>query len=207
MSKIDQLFSENPHATAFAKGYLEYLGEILAQMDVSAIAGFAEIVLKARERGARIFFIGNGGSAATASHFANDFGAGSRSWEKPFRAVSLTDNLATLTAIANDYGYDEIFTRQLQMLMLPGDIVVAISASGNSKNVVKAVEYANLNGATTVVLTGFDGGELKRIGHLGIHVPTNKGEYGPVEDAHMIIDHMVGAFLMNTCLQERADKE
>jgi D-sedoheptulose 7-phosphate isomerase len=202
MNRIDQLFQERTEASAFARGYLGYLSEVLAQMDVDAIAAFIETLLQARERGARIFFIGNGGSAATASHFANDIAIGCRSWDKPFRAVSLTDNLAILTAIGNDYGYDEIFVQQLKTQLTPGDVVVAISASGNSPNVIKAVEYANGAGAITVGLTGFDGGKLKQSAQLEIHVPSNKGEYGPVEDVHLIIDHLVGAFLLNICRSE-----
>ena len=199
MNKIEQFYRENTEASAFAQAYLRYLSEVLAKLDLSAIALFIETLVQARERGARIFFMGNGGSAATASHFANDIAIGSRSWAKPFRALSLTDNLASITAISNDSGYEEIFTQQLIVQMQHGDVVVALSASGNSPNVVKAVEYANANGAVTVALTGFDGGELKRIAKVNVHVPTNKGEYGPAEDVHMILDHLVGAYLTNLC--------
>lgn len=204
MNRVEDLYREYPQAAYFARGYLDYLSEVLAQLDVAAIAAFTEVLLQARERGARIFFIGNGGSAATASHFANDIAIGSRSWVKPFRALSLTDNVAVLTAIANDYGYAEIFTLQLKTQMAPGDVVVAISVSGNSSNVVQAVEYANAHGAITVGLTGFDGGQLKRLAQFVVHVPTNKGEYGPAEDVHMILDHLVGTFLMQLCRAENA---
>lgn len=193
----------HPLAEDFARGYLEYLGEVLARLDVEAVAAFAGALLAARERDAQVFFIGNGGSAATASHFANDVAIGSQTWDRPFRAMSLTDNVPMLTALANDYGYDEIFVRQLQTLMRPGDVVVAISASGNSPNVVKAIEYANAHGATTIGLTAFDGGELKRLAALNVHVPTARGEYGPSEDVHMILDHLVGAYLMHACRVER----
>lgn len=204
MNRVEDLYRENPQAAYFARGYLDYLSEVLAQLDVTAIAAFTEVLLQARARGARIFFIGNGGSATTASHFANDIAIGTRVWAKPFRATSLTDNVAVLTAIANDYGYSEIFTLQLKTQMAPGDVVVAISASGNSSNVVQAVEYANAHGAITVGLTGFDGGQLKRLAQFVVHVPTNKGEYGPAEDVHMILDHLVGTFLMQLCRAENA---
>ena len=199
MNRIEQLYQRNPGANSFARGYLDYLGELFGRLDAEAIAGFIDILLEARARQARIFFIGNGGSAATASHFANDIAIGTRTWANPFRAISLTDNVSVLTAIANDYGYSEIFTSQLKNQMSPGDVVVAISASGNSPNVTQAVDYANKNGAVTVGLTGFDGGELKRISTLCLHVPTDKGEYGPVEDIHLILDHLVGSFLINHC--------
>jgi len=199
MNRIEQLYDEKPGATSFARGYLDYLNELFAQLDLDEIAAFIDVLLQARERDARIFFIGNGGSAATASHFANDIAIGTRSWSRPFRALSLTDNVPVLTAIGNDYGYAEIFSSQLKALMVSGDVVVAISASGNSPNIIQAVEYANEHGAITVGLSGFDGGKLKRLARFRVHVPTNKGEYGPVEDIHMILDHLVGSFLMNKC--------
>lgn len=165
-------------------------------MDCDAIAHFAELLLTARKHDRNIFFIGNGGSAATASHFANDLSIGTRSWDKPFRVIALTDNAPIITAIGNDFGYDEVFLMQLKTQMRPGDVVVAISASGNSTNVIKAIEYANLRDCRTVGLTGFDGGKLKSICHLNLHVPSLKGEYGPVEDVHMILDHLIGAYLI-----------
>jgi D-sedoheptulose 7-phosphate isomerase len=187
---------------AFATRYLDRLHALLGEMDTAAIARFVHALVEARERGARIFFIGNGGSAATAAHFANDIGVGSQSWSKPFKAVSLVDNVAVLTALANDYGYDHVFTLQLKTQMSPGDVVVAISASGNSPNVVRAIEYANANGAVTTALTGFDGGRLKELAEISVHVPTKNGEYGPVEDVHMILDHLVGSYLSALCRSE-----
>ena len=195
MNQLDRIFEQSPRPADFARAYLDYLSGILARLDTAAIAAFTETLLDARERDARIFFLGNGGSAATASHFANDIAIGTRSPEKPFRAISLTDNAAAITAIANDDGYAEIFVQQLRTLLAPGDVVVAISASGNSENVIRAVEYANGRGATTVGLTGFDGGRLAEIVSLGVHIPTNPGEYGPAEDGHMILDHLIGAYL------------
>jgi D-sedoheptulose 7-phosphate isomerase len=183
---------------------LDYVAEVLGRIDPKAIAEFVRALLEARDRGSRIFFIGNGGSAATASHFANDIAIGSRSWEKPFRATSLADNSAMLTAIANDYGYDQVFVRQLRSQMATGDVVVAISASGNSPNVVAAFEYANENQAVTIALTGFDGGMLRGLAQIAVHVPTGTGEYGPAEDAHMVIDHLLNAFLAEICASEAA---
>jgi D-sedoheptulose 7-phosphate isomerase len=199
MNRIEQLYQERSAAAGFALGYLDYLKELFDKLDPDAIAGFIEILLQARERQARIYFIGNGGSAATASHFANDIAIGTRSWDRPFRAISLTDNVAVITAIGNDYGYSEIFVSQLKAVMEPNDVVVAISASGNSPNIIEAVQYANEQGAVTVGLSGFDGGKLKQIARHCVHVPTNSGEYGPVEDIHLILDHLVGSFLINKC--------
>ena len=194
MNKLDQIFTKD--SVRFAESYIDYLATVLKSIDPKEIGQFIETLLDARERGATIYFIGNGGSAATASHFANDIGIGTNSYIKPFRAVSLTDNQAIITAIGNDFGYDKIFVRQLQVLGCEGDILVAISASGNSKNLLNALDYAQSVGIKTVAITAFDGGKMKKIAEEGIHVPTDLKEYGPAEDAHMVLDHLVGAYLM-----------
>ncbi len=194
MNNIDRLFSRD--ATTFARAYIEYLTNVLRAIDPNAIARFAETLLDARERGATVFFVGNGGSAATASHFANDLAIGTNSYEKPFRVISLTDNQAIITAIGNDFGYDDIFLRQFQVLAKDGDVLVGISASGNSPNLVKVFDYARERGIKTVAITAFDGGKLKTIADQSVHVPTAPKEYGPAEDAHMVLDHLLGAYLM-----------
>lgn len=194
MNNIDRFFTRDP--SHFAGAYIDYLAQVLKGIDVDAIARFIETLLDARARGATVFFIGNGGSAATASHFANDLAIGTNSYHKPFRVISLTDNQAIITAIANDFGYLEIFERQLRVLGTPGDVLVAISASGNSPNLLSALEYAKSVGIKTVAITAFDGGKMKVAADEGIHVPTAPKEYGPAEDAHMMLDHLVGAYLM-----------
>jgi len=195
MNRIDELFQKHPKPADFAKGYFKYLSEIFDRMDHQAIEKFVEKCIEARENGTKIFFIGNGGSAATASHFANDIGIGTRTFDKPFRALALTDNVASMTAIGNDYGYEDTFVKQLQVFFNPGDIVVAISASGNSPNVVKAIDWAKSKGGYTIGLTGFSGGKLREAVDLSLHVPSTAGEYGPVEDLHMILDHLLGNYL------------
>lgn len=199
---VTKILAENKDARTYAKAYFGYLTEIFSRIDTAQIETFVQEILAARERGSRIFFIGNGGSAATASHFANDLSIGTRSTGKPFKVMSLTDNVAVMTAVGNDYGYEHIFTKQLQALMEKGDVVVAISASGNSPNLLHAVDYANKNGAMTIGLTGFDGGKLKETCKAVVHVPANKGEYGPVEDLHMIFDHLVFSYVSNICKNE-----
>lgn len=198
MNNIDRFFSQDP--ATFANSYLNYLAEVLKGIDVQEIGRFVATLLDARERGATVFFVGNGGSAATASHFANDLSIGTNSYEKPFRVLSLTDNQAIITAIGNDFGYQDIFVRQLRILGKAGDVVVAISASGNSPNLVSAFEYAQSAGIKTVAITAFDGGKMKAMANEGIHVPTGPKEYGPAEDAHMILDHLIGAYLMRYVL-------
>ena len=199
INKIEQIFSSVASPKAFAEGYLDHLKSVLDGLDTGSIASFIEVLKDARDAGKRIFFIGNGGSAATASHFANDLSVGTRAWDKPYRAVALTDNVAILTALGNDHGYDDIFLLQLKTQAVAGDLLVAISASGNSPNILKAVTYANNEGIISIGLTGFDGGALKKLSKLAVHVPTGKGEYGPVEDVHMIFDHLVAGYLMLDC--------
>ena len=178
----------------FSDEYLEYLTELIAQLDRSAISQFADLLLESRENKTTTFFLGNGGSASTATHFVNDVSLGSRQFEKPFRAISLCDNQAVITAIANDDGYENIFLQQLQTLATAGDTIVCISASGNSKNLIKAIKYARENNIYVVGLTAFDGGYLKENCDLNIHVPTKIGEYGPAEDLHMVICGLVGSY-------------
>ena len=153
-------------------------------------------MLKARSRSSTIFFIGNGGSAATASHFANDLAFGTNDYKNPFKVMSITDNVPVMTAIGNDYGYDEIFIRQLKVYSKKNDVLVGISASGNSENLINSFMYASSIGMETVGITGFDGGKLKKIANISVHFPTNQKEYGPAEDMHMILDHLIGAYLM-----------
>jgi D-sedoheptulose 7-phosphate isomerase len=194
MNNIDRFFICEP--AAFAGAYIEYVQSVFRRIDTAQIGRFIEFLLDARARGATVFFAGNGGSAATASHFANDIAIGTLEFEKPFRVISLTDNVPVITAIGNDFGYDDIFVRQLRVLGKRGDVLVGISASGNSQNLLKAFDYAASAGIKTIAVTAFDGGKLKQLADDGIHVPTEAKEYGPAEDAHMMLDHLIGAYLM-----------
>jgi D-sedoheptulose 7-phosphate isomerase len=196
MNQLDKIFTEEKNIKGYSKSYFKYLSSVLEKISLDEIEKFVDILLVARERGSAIYFIGNGGSAATASHFANDIGIGTRTFKKPFRAISLCDNGAVMTAIANDDGYEKIFSLQLEVLLQKDDVVVAISASGNSQNLLAALDIAKQKSAITLGLTGFDGGALKDRVDASVHIPTNKGEYGPAEDAHMILDHLVGSYLI-----------
>lgn len=206
MNEIDKMCDvHDGDAAGYARAYLSYVGALARQLDPNTIGAFIALLEDARASGATVFFIGNGGSAATASHFANDIAIGTRTGDvRPFRAQALTDNVAVMTALANDNGYDSIFVDQLKVHMRDGDALVAISASGNSPNVIAAVGYAKARGAKVVGLTGFDGGKLRAQADIAIHVATQKGEYGPVEDMHMIVDHLVGAYLAARVRREKA---
>jgi len=195
MNNLDKIYNNNNDIKSFYVGYINYLKEILDSVSLEEIEVFFKALISARNLGKQIFFIGNGGSASTSSHFANDLSIGAKSHEKPFRAISLCDNVAVISAIANDYGYEKIFSEQLRVLMNHGDLVVAISASGNSPNLIEAVKYANANNALTFAITAFDGGELKKLASNSLHVKTDHKEYGPAEDIHMIFDHLFSSFI------------
>jgi D-sedoheptulose 7-phosphate isomerase len=196
MNNVDKIFVNTDTKANYASKYIEYLVKVLRDISTDEISTFIDVLLTAREKSASIYFIGNGGSAATASHFANDISIGTRCWDKPFRTISLCDNSAIITAIGNDDGYDKIFSQQLSVLLKEGDVVVAISASGNSPNLLEAINISKEIRATTVGLTSFDGGKLRQMVDYSVHVPAQKGEYGPAEDAHMVLDHLVGSYLM-----------
>ena len=196
MNKIDNIFTESTDIRDFSKKYSEYLSEIFNKIKLEQIEKFVDILLNAREKGSTIFFIGNGGSASTASHFANDIAIGTKSLDKPFKALSLTDNISIISAIGNDYSFDDIFFQQLKLYLKKDDILVAISASGNSKNIIKAIDFANKNGGISIGISAFNGGDLLRNSQYSIHVPTENGEYGPAEDIHLIINHIVSNFLL-----------
>ena len=177
--------------------YIEKEIEVLRKLDVKAIDKAMQLLEDAQKNGNRIFVFGNGGSAATASHFQNDFNKGISEYiEKKFNFVCLNDNIPTIMAIANDIGYDEIFKFQLDGKLQPGDIVMAISGSGNSKNVIKAVEYAKKLNNKIIGLTGYNGGRLKELSDVSLHVPVNSMQI--TEDVHMIFDHLIMSIFYKT---------
>ena len=168
--------------------YWHELAGVTQIMPYALLAHAAELLLDCRRRGGTIFVLGNGGSAATASHFVCDLTKGTRMDGAPaFRVVALTDNVPLMTAWGNDTSYDRIFAEQLVALLRPGDVVVAISASGNSPNVLAAAEVARDVGAVTIALTGQTGGMLAPLVDLTIRVPSESMEQ--VEDAHLVIAH------------------
>lgn len=179
--------------------YIENEIAVLRALDVDALNELLNLLEQALENENMIYIMGNGGSAATASHFQNDFNKGvSEYTEKKFRFLCLNDNVPTVMAIANDIGYDEIFRFQLRGRLRPGDLVIGISGSGNSKNVLNAVEYARECGNTVVGITGFGGGKLRELADYSLHVPVNSMQI--TEDIHMVFDHlMMSIFYRELC--------
>ncbi len=170
--------------------YIDLEIETLRALDTDAINDALNLLLKTMENGNTVFVFGNGGSSATASHFQNDFNKGiSEHTERKFNFQCLNDNIATLMAVANDIGFEEVFRFQLQGHIRPGDVVMAISGSGNSKNVINAVEYAKEQGCPVIGLTGFGGGKLRELADVSLHVPINSMQI--TEDVHMVFDHLM----------------
>jgi D-sedoheptulose 7-phosphate isomerase len=183
-------------ADAYPQVYKSALLRAIEAIDLDKVEQVIEILRQARECRRRIFVCGNGGSASTASHFACDMVKGA-SYGRPsrFRIMALTDSLPTITAYSNDAGYECVFVEQLKNFAEPEDVVMAISGSGNSPNVIQALEYGNSIGCRTIALTGRDGGELGRIAQLNLQVAHQ--HMGRIEDAHMIVTHMICYYFMD----------
>ena len=174
----------------YIQEYILHLQAILGRLPLSEVRASIRLVMEAYQADQQIFVIGNGGSASTASHVANDLGKGAvLSGVRRPRVMSLTDNVATMTAWANDGCYEDVFVEQLKNWINPGDLVIAISASGNSENVIRAIRHANAMECKTIGWTGFGGGKLKQI--TDISVVVDSYEYGPVEDVHLTLNHIV----------------
>jgi D-sedoheptulose 7-phosphate isomerase len=189
------------------KAYIGLERLILSRLDADAVNVVMNELEAARKRNATIYTMGNGGSASTASHFVNDFNKGvSEHLEQPFRFACLNDNIATVMAIANDISYDAIFEFQLRGKVTKDDLVIGISGSGNSPNVLKAVELAKSAGAKTIGLTGFDGGKLAEAADLSLHVPVMSMQV--TEDVHVMFGHlMMAVFCKTLCGIEHSKEE
>lgn len=174
--------------------YLDNVKKTLDSLDRKEIETFLNLLVKAKNEEKTIFIMGNGGSAATASHFCCDFNKGvSYCKEKRFKFICLNDNVPTMMAYSNDISYDDIFVEPLKNFFKEGDLVIGISGSGNSKNVLKAIEYANENGGVTIGITGYNGGKLKTIAKYSVN--TNVNDMQISEDVHMILDHLCSSVL------------
>ena len=188
---------------SFPQQYRLELLKAIETIDLAAVERAIDVLRRAREEGRRIFVCGNGGSASTASHFATDILKGaSFGRDKRFRIMALTDSLSTLTAYSNDVSYECVFVEQLKNFAEPGDVLVAISGSGNSPNVLRAMEYANSVGCHTIALSGRDGGKMGPLAKTEVRVA--HPHMGRIEDGHLIVLHMIGYYFME---QEQAAKQ
>jgi D-sedoheptulose 7-phosphate isomerase len=189
----------------YAQEYVDEVIRLLSEMkeDIAAqMDRFATILLQARESKKSIFIMGNGGSGSTASHFVCDLGKGTIVEGFPrFKVIALTDNIPTMLAWANDSNYEDVFVEQLKNLFEPGDIAIGFSGSGNSKNVIRAMEYANENGGTTIGISGYDGGLLMKTAQENLHVPSFNMQQ--VEDIHMLIVHLLTSIIRDEQKQQQ----
>jgi len=182
----------------FINDYFDKLNQEVNKLNKEEVKKVVDVLYEAWKNDRQVFILGNGGSASTASHFACDLGKGtlSRVYDlkmKRFRVISLTDNVAIMTAFANDLSYDDIFSQQLHNLVRHGDIVIAITGSGNSKNVIKAIDLANKAGAVTIAFLGFEGGKVKEMADHVVHVKCDN--YGIIEDIHLSLNHVITSYL------------
>lgn len=181
--------------------YLNRLQETIKRLNREEINKFINMLLDARDADKQIFIMGNGGSASTASHFCCDFNKGSSyGFNKRFKFICLNDNVPGMMAYANDVSYDDVFVEQLKNFFNPGDYVIGISGSGNSKNVLKAIEYANANGGVTIGLTGFNGGKLKQMCTHSVNM--NVDDMQISEDLHMMMDHLSMKVITNHMIND-----
>jgi len=181
--------------TCGIKNYIEAESRVLNALDVNAINEAMNLIMETRDRGADVYVFGNGGSASTASHYAGDFNKGlseSLGGDK-FRFHCLSDNIPTMMAIANDYCYEDIFIRQLEGKLRPGDVVIGISGSGNSENVVRAIDFAKRIGAKSIGVTGYSGGKVKNMTDISLHAEINDMQIA--EDIHMVFNHLMMSVL------------
>lgn len=174
--------------------YIELERTVLQHLDICAVNDAVNLILEAYKAEKNIYIFGNGGSSATASHYQNDFNKGISEYvDKKFRFVCLNDNMATIMAIANDIGFEEVFRFQLRGRLEKGDLIIAISGSGNSQNVLNGAEYAKEQGCQVIGMCGYDGGKLKGLSDVVLLADINSMQI--TEDIHMIFDHMIMSIL------------
>jgi D-sedoheptulose 7-phosphate isomerase len=177
--------------------YLLELEETINSFPSAEVANLASVLMNLTMKNT-LYVIGNGGSATTAAHMVTDLGVGSLRRNNPVRCISLVDNPGVLTATSNDLDFSSVFSQQIKLLGRRGDVLICFSASGNSVNLIKAVEEAKKMGVLTIGITGFDGGRLKDLCDISIHTPTKVGSYGVVEDIHSTVSHILTEVIRNS---------
>jgi D-sedoheptulose 7-phosphate isomerase len=191
-----------PASTATLEAYRSRLLEAIGGLDMRTVSDFVSMLLAVRHAGGTVFIAGNGGSTSTASHYVVDWMLGTGIVDPPLPVIALADNLSGVTATGNDLDFDSIFSRPLSTLGKKGDLLVLVSASGNSPNLLSAVNQARSSGISIAAITGFDGGALRKIADVAIHAPTVIGDYGVAEDIHLMIGHMVKEALIEAVRDE-----
>ena len=205
-NSISKIASSSKSLKFFSKAYIDYLSKLLSTIDFKKLEKLEKTLLLARKNDKNIFVFGNGGSAATASTMANDLGFDiikKTKTKKAFKFFALTDNTPVLTAISNDTGYENLFVNQLKIHFKKGDFAIIISASGNSKNLILASKWIKKNKGKTFSLLGFDGGALKKLTDDYLIINSIKGDYGPVEDTHLILNHILAHWFQKKLIKKK----
>mgnify|MGYP001265126505 FL=1 len=193
MSQIRKLAKKNKTFSRFTKDYFNFLNNIFNKIDKKILDQLVGEFEEIRKSGKNLFVIGNGGGASTATTMANDLGFDifKKTKKNPFTLIPLTNNSSIITAISNDVGYENIFINQLKINFKKRDRLLILSASGNSKNLIKAADWVKKNNGKVIGFIGFDGGKIKKLCDICVHLKSKKGDYGPVEDLQLIINHML----------------
>lgn len=193
----EKILNRRLDPSAIVDSYISRKIQTLKAFDSSQIASLVEVLVRVRESRSTIFIAGNGGSASTAEHIALDWMLGTELSNPPLRVISIAQSPASVTATGNDQSFDDVFSRQLKSLATRGDLLLVISASGNSPNLLKLAGLAKELEVQVVSMTGFDGGKLARVSDISIHMPTTIGDYGVAEDLHLMIGHIVKEALIS----------
>lgn len=196
MPILDDLYEGAASAGDYVAGFRDRFVEMVRSLDVSGATEVIRILEQVDGSDRSVYVLGNGGSAAVAAHWVNDLGVNSLVDNRTgFRVYNLADNPSALTAVGNDAAFEDIFLAQLRSYLRPGDVVIALSVSGNSANVIKAIQYASQAGAETIAFTGMNGGELKTLANVSVHVQSDVDEYGPVEDMFSVFMHIATGYI------------
>jgi D-sedoheptulose 7-phosphate isomerase len=204
MNNLDKAHQDCSGLAEYSRRYFAYVSSIMSAMDENEIEQLGCEIEDARTAGSTIFVAGNGGSASTATTMANDLAFGvlmKTGANPPLRFFALTDNTSVMTAIGNDTGYENLFAGQLSIYFRAGDRLLAISCSGNSPNIIEAAKYVKEHGGRVIAFTAFDGGKLAELADVRVHVPTEKGEYGPAEDIHLMLNHILAHWFLGRLRQ------
>ncbi len=196
MYYMKELFQSSGSFTEYYEGYCERLCQLLHRLNREVLTKIVDVMWNGIQNGKTIFLAGNGGSSAVLSHWVNDLVVGNYVMNyPPIRAVNLSDNQSVVTALGNDEGYENILVGQLRALAKEGDLLIAMSVSGNSPNIIKAVEWAKGNKLATIGIAGCDGGKMVSMCDIGVLVESTKDEYGPVEDVFSILTHIISTYI------------
>ena len=192
---FSKFYHETQDINNFKSFYIDQFKTFLNCFDAIDLGPLSDKIVQLHQSGKKIITLGNGGSAANAAHFCTGMSYVSRLWDNPLKSISLSQDATLMSSLANDHGYDNIFYRQLQVLLDPGDVLFAFSVSGNSQNILKAVDFAKSKGVVCVGFTGADGGQLKKKVDLSIHLPQGEKIQGFAEDAHMVLAHLLSYYM------------